>query len=77
MGNNNEVVQVLRHEASGQPVEESIIPHQPHGGGADDEQGPLPWVACSNADGLHARLPTVTHPSCQFFFKFIFFLFRD
>lgn len=60
MGNDSEVVQVLRHKASRQPVEKSVIPHQPHGGGADDEQGPLPRVACSYADGLHAQPPTVT-----------------
>ena len=39
-------------EGGGQPVEESVAPHQAHGGGADDQQRPVLRVARRNADGL-------------------------
>lgn len=53
---------VLGDKAGRQPVEKGVIPHQPHGGGADDKQWPVLRVACSNADGLHACLWVIHGP---------------
>ena len=64
IGNDSEVVQVLGYKVSRQPVEESIVPHQPHGGGADDEQGPLAGIAGSNADGLYEYPP---YDNCTYY----------
>ena len=52
VSNDNEVVRAFRDKGWWQPVEQGITPYQPHGGGADDEQRPVFWVACCNADGL-------------------------
>ena len=36
IGNDNQVCGFFRYQAGGQPIEEGVIPHQTHGGGADD-----------------------------------------
>ena len=54
-GNDNKVIPVLGHKASGQPVEQSIVPNQPHRRGADHQQWPLLRVASCYTDCLQAH----------------------
>ena len=60
MTNDHKVVRSFWNEASRQPVEQGVVPDQAHGGGADDEQGPVLRVACRHTDSLRHCTSTVT-----------------